>query len=152
FNQITTQRESNPATAFWARTEPLTGGFLNPGAPIPLSVRTLPTIPAPKNSFGPSVGFAYTPQWGGFLTGNGKTTFRGGYRLLYDPPFYNIYLNMASSAPEVLLQTLTGSAALAHPLPAAPFGPTVRGQLASSLTLGVFDPRQFAQTLDTPNF
>ena len=46
----------------------------------------------------------YSPQWGGFLTGHGKTTFRGGYRLLYDPPFYNIYLNMSTSAPEVFLQ------------------------------------------------
>ena len=80
------------------------------GQPIPLGVRTFPTFPAPKNSFGPSVGFAYSPQWGGFLTGHGKTTFRGGYRLLYDPPFYNIYINMSSSAPEVFLQSLPSPA------------------------------------------
>ena len=37
FNDITTARESNPATAFW-----------DPA--LPLSVRTFPTIPAPKKS------------------------------------------------------------------------------------------------------
>src|SRR5215472_15157088 len=152
FNQITTARETNASTAFWATTEPTTGGFLNPGAAIPLANRTFPSIPAPKNSIGPSVGFAYSPQWGGFLTGNGKTVFRGGYRMLYDPPFYNIYLNIASSAPEVFLQTLTGSAALANPMLAVTTGPNVRTQLKSSLVQGVFDPRTFAQTSITPNF
>ena len=137
FNDITTKRESNAATAFW-----------NPA--LPLSVRTLPTIPAPKNSFGPAVGFVYSPQWGGFMTGHGKTTFRGGYRLLYDPPFYNIYLNVATSAPEVFLQSVASPAT--HPLPAVPTGPNVRAGLAASLTPGVFDPRTFAQTNITPNF
>ena len=136
FNDITTKRESNPATAFW-----------NPA--LPLSVRTLPTIPAPKNSFGPAVGFVYSPQWGGFMTGNGKTTFRGGYRLLYDPPFYNIYLNVATSAPEVFLQSITSGAVL---LPAVPTGPNVRAAASASLTPGVFDPRTFAQTNITPDF
>jgi hypothetical protein len=156
FNTITTARESNPATAFWGSTEPFgnppgSGGpFLNPGAAIPLSARTFPQIPAPKNSFGPSVGFAYSPQWGGFLTGHGKTVFRGGYRLLYDPPFYNIYVNISTSAPEALLQTVAGPSS--HPMPAAPFGPAVRTALASALQLGVYDPRTFSQTQLTPNF
>ena len=139
FNDITVPRESNAATAFWDPT-------------LPLSIRTLPTIPAPKNSFGPSVGFTWTPQWGGLLTGNGKTTFRGGYRMLYDPPFYNIYLNIATSAPEVFLQTLTGGALTGVTLPAVPTGPNVRASLAGNLTLGVFDPRTFAETNITPNF
>ncbi|MBZ5504789.1 MAG: TonB-dependent receptor [Acidobacteriia bacterium] len=137
FNDITTKRESNAATAFW-----------NPA--LPLSVRTLPTIPAPKDSLGPAVGFVYSPQWGGFLTGHGKTTFRGGYRMLYDPPFYNIYLNVATSAPEVFLNSVPSPGT--HPLPANPTGPNVRAALASSLTPGVFDPRTFAQTNITPDF
>jgi Carboxypeptidase regulatory-like domain len=145
FNDITTKRESNPATAFWGTTDRL-------GNPIPLSVRTDPTIPAPKNSFGPSVGFAYSPQWGGFLTGHGKTVFRGGYRMAYDPPFYNIYLNTATSAPEVFLQSFTGGAARSQPMPAIPTGPNVRAQLAPFLTKGVLDPRSQAQTLITPDF
>jgi hypothetical protein len=137
FHDITAKRESNAATAFW-----------NPA--LPLGIRTLPVIPSPKDSFGPSVGFVYSPQWGGFMTGHGKTTFRGGYRLLYDPPFYNIYLNIATSAPEVFLQTIPSPGT--HPLPAVPTGPNVRASLASSLTLGVFDPRTFAETNIAPNF
>ena len=144
FNQITTARESNPATAFW-----------NPA--LPLSVRTLPKIPAPTTSVGPSLGFAYTPQWGGLFTGNGKTTIRGGYRLLYDPPFYNIYLNIATSAPEVFLQGFRGTGGNPLPaaqfgLPAVPTGPNVRALLASSITPGVIDPRSAAETTVAPNF
>jgi hypothetical protein len=156
FNQITVPRESNPATAFWSSTEPagtpdsLGNTFANPGAAIPLSARTEPTIPAPKNSFGPAVGFAYSPQWGGSLTGHGKTTFRGGYRMLYDPPFYNIYLNISTSAPETFLNALPSPST--HPLPAVPTGPNVRASLASSIQKGAFDPREFAQTRITPNF
>ena len=138
FNQITTANAAS-STPLW-----------NPA--LPTSVTTFPQFSSPKNSFGPSVGFAYSPQWGGFLTGHGKTTFRGGYRMLYDPPFYNIYINMSSSAPEVFLQSFTGASANSKPMPAVPTGPNVRGSLQSSLTPGVFDPRTFAETTMAPNF
>jgi hypothetical protein len=139
FNEITSTRESNPNTAFW-----------DPNLPFP--VRTFPSIPSVKNAFGPGVGFAYSPQWGGWLTGNGKMVIRGGYRLAYDPPFYNIYLNIASSSPMVLLQTLSGTTAAGIPLPAEPYGPTVRDQLSSFLVFGQEDPRNFNQTTISPNF
>ncbi len=119
---------------------------------LPLSVTTFPLIPAPKNSWGPSIGFAWTPGGFGRLTGNGKTVVRGGYRLSYDPPFYNIYLNISSAAPNVLLNTLTGSGATGNPLLANPTGPNVRTQLAGSLLTGVFDPRTFNETSITPDF
>ncbi len=138
FHDETLARESNPATAFF-----------NPA--LPLSVRTFPETSAMKNSFGPSAGFAYSPQWGGFLTGNGKTVVRGGYRMLYDPAFYNIYLNIASAAPQVFLQTLTTNAS-SFPLPAVPTGPNVRALLSSALTPGVADPRTFAESTISPNF
>jgi hypothetical protein len=129
FNDLTMQRESNPATAFWRQD-------------IPLSERTSPKLDAPTKSFGPSLGFAYTPSWGGFLTGHGKTVFRGGYRFLYDPPFYNIYLNIANSAPVVFLNTFTGSQITPSMiLPAHPFGPDVRAELSPQLQKLVFDPR-----------
>jgi len=156
FNNVTVPRESSASTALWATTEPagapdaLGNTFSNPGASIPLSARTEPTIPAPKNSFGPAVGFVYSPQWGGFLTGHGKTTFRGGYRMLYDPPFYNIYLNISTSAPMTFLNTVPSPAT--HPLPGNPIGPNVRSSLASAIQTGVFDPREFAQTHVTPDF
>ena len=70
------------------------------------------------------MGFAYAPH-------GGKTVVRGGYRLTYDPAYYNIYLNIAVSAPQVLAQTLNGDAASANPMPANPLGAVVRSQLAS---------------------
>lgn len=124
--------------------------FWNPA--LPSSVTTLPTIPAIKTSFGPSAGFAYSPQWGGFLTGHGKTTVRGGFRMLYDPPYYNIYINESSSAPNVFLDSFTGGSAASKPIPSIPTGPNVRASLAPFLTPGVFDPRTFAETNVTPNF
>ncbi|HWF02099.1 MAG TPA: hypothetical protein VHA06_00350, partial [Candidatus Angelobacter sp.] len=137
FNQLTTQRESNAATAFWLQS-------------LPLTARTFPTVPSVNSSFGPSVGFAYSPQWGGFITGHGKTTIRGGYRLLYDPPFYNIFLNESSSAPQTFLQNITATGALQ--LPAQPTGPNVRTLLAPALLKNTFDPRTLSETNTSPDF
>jgi hypothetical protein len=138
FNQITVKNQTGP--------DPL----WNPA--LPSSVTEFPTIPAPKNSWGPNVGFAWSPTWGGRITGNGKTVIRGGFRESYDPPFYNIYLNISSAAPIVLLNTLTGANAVANPLSANPLGPANRTQLAPFLTTGVFDPRTFNETSVSPNF
>src|SRR6266853_588303 len=140
FNDLTTQRESNPASAFWRQD-------------IPLAARTFPKTNAPTTSIGPSIGFAYTPQWGGFFTGHGKTVFRGGYRMLYDPPFYNIYLNIANSAPVVFLNSFTGSQITpSMVLPAHPFGPDVRAELQPQLQKLVFDPRSNVETTISNNF
>ena len=123
---------------------------------LPTSVTEFPSIPAPKNSWGPGVGFAWTPSFGGRITGHGKTVVRGGYRLVYDPPFYNIYTNIASSSPVVFLQTLsTAKGALpvgTHQLLANPTGVNNRADLAPTLVRGVFDPRTFNETDISPNF
>jgi hypothetical protein len=138
FTDVTNKREANAATAFWLQT-------------LPLNVRTNPANPSVLNSFGPSVGFAYTPQWGGSITGHGKTTFRGGYRLLYDPPFYNIFLNTSTSSPYGFLQTISGAALGTIALPANPTGPNVRASLASFIATNTIDPRTQAETiLGTP--
>jgi hypothetical protein len=139
FTDITTKRESNPATAFW-----------RPG--LPAGVATNPPNPTVKNSFGPSIGFAYSPQWGGFITGHGKTVFRGGYRLLYDPPFYNIFLNTSTSSPFGFLQTLNRTSNPALPaniafLPGTPTGPNARASLGAFIATGVFDPRTQNETI-----
>jgi hypothetical protein len=134
FNDNDTRQQSS-SSPFW-----------NPA--LPTSVTEFPRFPAPKNSWGPSIGFAYAVGRGGWLLGDDKTVFRGGYRLSYDPPFYNIYLNIASSAPQVLAQTIIPGA----PLPAVPTGPNVRAALAPFLTLGTFDPRSFSETNIAPNF
>jgi hypothetical protein len=68
---------------------------------LPLSQNTVPHIPQDLNNFSPVVGFAWTPRvWKG-LFGEDKTVIRGGFRIGYDPEFYNIFLNVATSAPSV---------------------------------------------------
>jgi hypothetical protein len=123
--------------------------FWNPS--LPLSVTTYPELPSPKNQLGPNVGFAWAPKGGGIL-GGGRTVIRGGFRRAYDPPFYNIYLNMASSAPQALALSLTGATAAAIPLPAVPTGANVRAAVAPYLQTGVLDPRSYNQTRLTPDF
>jgi Carboxypeptidase regulatory-like domain len=133
--------QQNSATPLWDPT-------------LPLSVTTAPTVPAFKKGIGPSIGFAYSPQWGGFLTGNGKTVFRGGYRLSYDPAFYNILLNNATGAPTVLEATLSGGpgASSGLTLPAIPTGPNVRALVGSLLPVGQLDPRELSEVTVPPNF
>jgi hypothetical protein len=59
---------------------------------------------------------------------------------------------MASSAPEVFLQSFSGAAASSKPLPSVPNGAAVRSLYSSFLQSGVFDPRQFADTSLSPDF
>ncbi|MGB2654604.1 MAG: TonB-dependent receptor, partial [Candidatus Acidiferrum sp.] len=144
-----------PADLFHNKTVAQQSGsepFWNPS--LPTSVTTFPSIPAPKASFGPNVGFAWTPAMDNKIFGNNKTTIRGGYRLAYDPPFYNIYLNIASAAPNVLAQTITPATVNGTfpSIPTDPTGPNVRGSLSSYLTYGALDPRTFNETSITPNF
>ena len=83
----TTQHGSNP---FWDTT-------------LPDSITTVPKIDTPLNYFGPNVGFAWKP---GFLGGGDKTVIRGGFRITYDPAFYNMFLNVATAAPNVNAGTI----------------------------------------------
>jgi hypothetical protein len=137
-NQITTQNETGPNPLF------------NPA--LPLSVRTTPLIPVYKKAFGPSVGFAYTPHGAARLFGNGKTVIRGGYRLAYDPPFYNIYLNNYDGTPNILQATLFPTATNPLFIPANPTGAATRALAAPLLPLGQLDPRDFGQTVIPQNF
>lgn len=116
---------------------------------LDLSITAAPHLDSDFKLFAPSVGFAWTPS----LLGDAhKTVIRGGYRLAYDPPFYNIYLNMSSAAPQVFLQTLSSTAQTYGVLPANPIGTNVRNALSSYLTRGVKDPRKYSQTTVDKNF
>jgi hypothetical protein len=110
---------------------------------LSLSVTTTPELDSHYNLFGPGLGFAWTP---GFLGRVHKTVIRGGYRLSYDPPFYNIYVNVAGSAPQVLSQVLTSNPQINGILPTNPIGPNVRSALSPYLTHGMSDPRQYSQS------
>ena len=50
-------------------------------------------------NFAPVVGFAWTPHFMSGLLGVDKTVIRGGFRIAYDPAFYNMFLNVATGAP-----------------------------------------------------
>jgi hypothetical protein len=141
FHQETVAQQTGP-TPYWSTS-------------LPLSATTSPSIGKVYTLFGPSVGFAWSP--GGRFTGGDKTVIRGGYRRTYDFAFYNIFLLNAISAPVVLAQTLEPTAPTTTTpgvpvagLLGAPLGPAVRGEYASSLTEGVFDPRNFNRTV-TPS-
>jgi len=67
---------------------------LDPNAPT--NVTTVPEIPNNYKYFGPTVGFAWKPHLFG-MTGD-KTVIRGGYRITYDPAYYNMFLNVATAA------------------------------------------------------
>ena len=118
--------------------------FWNPA--LPLSATTSPPVGTVYDLFGPSIGFAWSPGW---LGGHGQTVLRGGYRLTYDPAYYNAFLLTGISAPVVLAQTLI---APSTGLPAAPFGPAIRSLYASDLTPGVFDPRNFDRVVVPTTF
>jgi hypothetical protein len=86
---LTVQRETNPATAFWDQS-------------LPLSLRTVQSLPLDKHNLGPVVGFSWMPN----LRGQGNTVVRGGFRIGYDPTFNNPFVNIGQSTPVVNSATL----------------------------------------------
>ena len=135
FHQETTAQQSG-SNPLWLAT-------------LPASVTTSRSIGAVHTLFGPSIGFAWSPN--SVLGSNGKTVLRGGYRLTYDPAYYNIFLGNSTSAPVVLSQTFSPTPPATTPgLPAAPFGPAVRAEYASLLPLGQLDPRNSPETITPP--
>ena len=123
---------------------------------LPLSATTPTAVSSFKAGIGPSFGFAYQPQWGGFLTGHGNTTIRGGYRLSYDPAFYNILLNNYGSAPSTLQAVIPGTAIGGDPatqIPAVPTGANTRAAVLPLIaSLGPLDPRDLGEVTVSPNF
>jgi outer membrane receptor protein involved in Fe transport len=73
---------------------------------LPLSQTTVPRVPEALKNFAPVLGFAWTPHILSGLLGVDKTVIRGGFRIAYDPAFYNMFLNVATAAPKVNLATL----------------------------------------------
>jgi hypothetical protein len=86
-------------------TEQQTGSLPLWSTSLPLSTTTVPTVPEQLHNFAPVLGFAWTPN----IAGDEKTVVRGGFRIAYDPQFYNMFLNVGTSAPAVNLATLFGT-------------------------------------------
>jgi outer membrane receptor protein involved in Fe transport len=130
-HDMTLSRETNPATAFWDTT-------------LPLSQRIFHSIPQDYKKIQPRIGFAWNPQ---FL--DQKLVVRGGYAINADPAFYNIFLNAAASAPVVNSGNIGCDN---NCLPSGGIqGSVVRTQYLPSLPRGV-DPGLRTQTIVAPNF
>jgi len=147
-NEITVNRESDPATALWRQS-------------LPIEQRTVPRVPVDKNNWAPRLGFAWSPRFGNggmsrLLFGeNDATVIRGGFSIAYEPAFYNILLNVSTSAPTVFLNTIQNTGTGASPgfrLPSNPTGDVVRSSLGSFLERNTFDPRWLSQTIVGDDF
>jgi outer membrane receptor protein involved in Fe transport len=140
-NDVTTARENDPQQAFWRQD-------------TPFEARVVPRVPTDGNNLAPRLGFVYSPSYNsglmGRLFGENKTTVRGGYSVAYDAAFYNLLLNISTSAPTVFL---TSAANVGIP-DAVPTGDKVRS-LASQKGLISFrtqDPRLLNLTIPDPEF
>ena len=119
---------------------------------LPLSQTTVPYINQDMNNFSPVVGFAWTPRIMRGLMGEDKTVIRGGFRIGYDPSFYNMFLNTATRAPVVNSATLGyGGGIPVAGVPASGLGPDVRDLLLPNMPPGV-NPGTRSQTTVALNF
>ena len=138
--------------------ESSSAGFYDPS--LPLSVRTVPKVPADKNNFAPRVGFAYSPRFWKHFLGEDATVIRGGFSIAYEPAFYNILLNVQNVAPFSAALALSTANALGStttsplPLPGNAFGNVIRGVASTSgvLPLGKLNPLFLSQTKVAPDF
>ena len=115
-HDFTVQRESNPATAFWDQS-------------LPLSLRTVQSLPMVKHNFGPVVGFAWQPAWQG-----SDTVVRGGFHIGYDATFNNPFSNIAQSTPAVNFANLQ---TCQNCVPSDGRASTLRGLINPQVPLGV---------------
>ena len=141
-HDVDVAQESNPATALWLQS-------------LPLSDRVFPKIPSDKHEFAPRLGFAWTPRFGdnrimkSLFGDQDKTVISGGYSIAYDPSFYNILLNITTSAPTVFTTNTPFG------LPFANANGATLDAFARSNNLtqaNTFDPRFFPQSTVAPNF
>jgi hypothetical protein len=121
---------------------------------LPLSLTTVPALSQDLNNFSPVVGFAWTPRMGRKVFGEDQTVVRGGFRVSYDPAFYNINLNVATSTPSINLGNVNpdlNGFSCAGCLPASGSAVDARTNVLPNLPLGV-NPGTRTQTQVSRNF
>lgn len=139
-HDLTVQRQTGP-NPFWNTS-------------LPLSLTTVPKLPEDLNNFAPRVGFAYTPHVLSGLFGENKTVIRGGYGIAYDEAYYNIFLNVATSAPVVnagQLSVANGQVVPGLPTSGDFTGNGVRTATLNFITRGI-DPGLRTWTTVAPDF
>jgi hypothetical protein len=115
-HDLTVKRESDPSTAFWDTT-------------LPLSLRTVQSLPIVKHNLGPVVGFAWQP----LAHGRSETVVRGGFHIGYDSTFNNPFSNIAQSTPTVNSVDLQSCSAC---IPSDGSAATLRGIINPQVPLG----------------
>ncbi len=108
------------------------------------NLTTIHSIPEDYNNFGPVLGFAWNAR--------SKMVVRSGFRLAYDPSFYNIQLNVSSVAPMVNSTTLNVANGDVVPgMPTSGFsGAAARPTFQASLPVGT-NPGLRSQSLVADN-
>ncbi len=135
----TVNRETNPATAFWDQS-------------LPLSVRTVPYVQPVYHNFQPRLGFAWNPDF------NKKLVVSAGYAINTDPEFTNPFLNAAQASPvanagvvfcpcQPSSGSLTSAATRAVLLPSLPTGGNPRLDDSSYVTTNYHNPYTQTYTL-----
>jgi hypothetical protein len=123
-------------------------------ASLPSSLTTVPHIPQDTNNFGPNIGFSWQPRILSSIFGQNKTVFRGSFRVAYDPAYYNIFLNVATSAP--VINSGTFNAAPGVTVPGLPGSGAFTGQDVRNSTLSLIprggNPGLTDLTTVDPNF
>jgi len=136
-----------------------------PTAPVGLAFPgdkgcTLSGYHAHYDHFAPRFGFAYSPDWGGFLTGHKKFVIRGGYGIYFNRTEEELGLQQLSAAPFSITNfgvgNIGGSPSFANPFKDVstgklatnpfPFVAPVRGQ---SIDFSAFEP--FDMNVSNPN-
>ena len=114
---------------------------------LPLSQTTSPAVPDYYKNVEPRFGFAWNPE------SHKKLVIRGGYAINVDPAFYNINLNVATSAPLVVFGSVpctTGGASCLPTTGGTTFA-TAQSYTAKLVPTGG-NPGLQNQTTVAPNF
>lgn len=129
-HDYTTKRESSASTAFWDTS-------------LPLSLRTVQSLPIVKHNFGPIVGFAWQPT----INGRSATVIRGGFHIGFDATFNNPFANIAQSTPMVNFASLQTCASC---IPSDGMASSLRTIIDPQVPLGG-DPGFRSQSNTDPN-
>jgi hypothetical protein len=129
-HDYTTNRESNPNTAFWDTS-------------LPLSLRTVQSLPIVKRNLGPVAGFAWQPA----IHGQNSVVVRGGFHIGYDATFNNPFANIAQSTPAVNFASLL---TCTNCIPSDGSAASLRGIINPQVPLGG-NPGFRAQSNTDPN-